>query len=62
MSKEGLEGKEKTRGQEFLLKDLDERFNDLSKKKKKGRINEEEYRVERERPENERLGVLTRPD
>jgi hypothetical protein len=54
--------KEKTKGLEALLRDLDERGTELTEKKRKGWINEEEYQKEHGKLEEERLEILTRPN
>lgn len=53
--------REKKRGREALLKELDGRMDDLSHRRKSGWIKEDEYEIERKKLEDERLEVLTDP-
>lgn len=57
-----LPTKEKKKGQEALLQELDNRSDELHQKREKGWINEVEYKIQKEKLEQERLEVLTRPD
>ncbi|MBI2064127.1 MAG: hypothetical protein HYT66_00195 [Candidatus Yanofskybacteria bacterium] len=54
--------KEKTQGQEFLLQDIERRITELNVRKRNGWVKEEDYQAEREKLEEERLEVLTRPE
>jgi hypothetical protein len=54
--------KDKTKGQEVSLRELDRRSNELWEKHNRHWISEEEYRAEKEKLEEERLDVLTRPE
>lgn len=57
-----LPTKEKKKGPESLLQELDNRSDELRQKRQKGWINEAEYKIQKEKLEEERLEVLTRPE
>jgi hypothetical protein len=54
--------KEKTKGFDNLIQDLNARESQLNEKRKKKWITEDEYKTEMEHLEEERLELETRPD
>ena len=56
-----LPKKEKKKGPEALLQDVSRRTDELNNKRRRKWISEEEYGVERQKLDEERDEILTRP-